>query len=102
MDMAKAEGQAIGPAARDGTPAAGVHKVTELMPTLMNDIVATAPEDHKVRRKYKSDEAPWLDTTGMPADLLERPRRWRPSGIPACPEHAPLPASSHPFDTRHV
>ena len=54
MDMAKAEGQPVGPAARDGTPAAGVHRVTELMPTLMNDIIATAPEDHKVRIKQKS------------------------------------------------
>ena len=53
MDQAKALGQGVGPAAQDGTPAAGVHKVTELMPTLMSDIIATAPEDQKVRREQK-------------------------------------------------
>lgn len=50
MEQAKAQGQAIGSAAQDGTYAAGVHRVTELMPVLMNDIISTAPEDHKVRK----------------------------------------------------
>jgi len=45
----KAEGQTIGVPAQDGTPAAGVQRVTELMPTMMNDIISTAPEDQKVR-----------------------------------------------------
>jgi len=54
MDQAKAQGQPISLAAQDGTPAAGVHRVTELMPMLMNDIIATAPEDQKVRRKQRS------------------------------------------------
>lgn len=49
MDQAKAQGQAISSAAQDGTYAAGVHRVTELMPVLMNDIIASAPEDQKVR-----------------------------------------------------
>ncbi|KAK0705000.1 hypothetical protein B0H67DRAFT_557697 [Lasiosphaeris hirsuta] len=47
MDQAKAQGQSISLAAPDGTFAAGVHKVTELMPILMNDIITTAPEDQK-------------------------------------------------------
>ncbi|KAK0639325.1 hypothetical protein B0T16DRAFT_242071 [Cercophora newfieldiana] len=47
MDQAKAQGQPINRTAQDGTPAAGVHRVTELMPMLMNDIMATAPEDQK-------------------------------------------------------
>jgi protein NRD1 len=50
MDQAKAQGQAISSAAPDGTYAAGVHRVTELMPVLMNDIIASAPEDQKVRK----------------------------------------------------
>jgi protein NRD1 len=49
MDQAKAQGQAINSAAQDGTYAAGVHRVTELMPVLMNDILSSAPEDQKVR-----------------------------------------------------
>jgi len=49
MEQAKAQGQAINSSAQDGTYAAGVHRVTELMPVLMNDIISSAPEDHKVR-----------------------------------------------------
>lgn len=49
MEQAKAQGQPIAKGAPDGTFAAGVLRVTELMPTLMNDIIATAPEDQKVR-----------------------------------------------------
>ncbi|KAK3905885.1 hypothetical protein C8A05DRAFT_12328 [Staphylotrichum tortipilum] len=47
LDQAKAQGQAPSLSAPDGTFAAGVHRVTELIPILMNDIVATAPEDQK-------------------------------------------------------
>ncbi len=49
LDQAKLQGQTISSTAPDGTFAAGVHRVTELMPILMNDIIATAPEDQKVR-----------------------------------------------------
>ncbi|KAK0613786.1 hypothetical protein B0T14DRAFT_539502 [Immersiella caudata] len=55
MDQAKAQGQPISRTAQDGTPAAGVHRVTELMPTLMNDIIATAPEDQKEKIKKLID-----------------------------------------------
>lgn len=51
MDQAKAQGQPINGTAQDGTFAAGVHRVTELLPVLMNDIIATAPEDQKVRKQ---------------------------------------------------
>lgn len=49
LEQAKAQGQAINSSAQDGTYAAGVNRVTELMPVLMNDILQTAPEEHKVR-----------------------------------------------------
>jgi protein NRD1 len=49
LEQAKAQGQAINSSAQDGTYAAGVHRVTELMPVLMNDILQTAPEEQKVR-----------------------------------------------------
>jgi hypothetical protein len=48
VDQAKKAGQQPGSAAPDGTFAAGVTRVTELLPVLMNDIIATAPEDQKV------------------------------------------------------
>jgi hypothetical protein len=49
MDKAKKAGQALGASAADGTFAAGVNHVTELLPSLMSDILTTAPEDQKVR-----------------------------------------------------
>jgi protein NRD1 len=49
LEQAKAQGQPINSSAQDGTYAAGVHRVTELMPVLMNDILQSAPEDQKVR-----------------------------------------------------
>lgn len=52
MEQAKAHGQPITIAAQDGTFAAGVNRVTELMPILINDIVASAPEDQKVRKQH--------------------------------------------------
>ena len=52
MDQAKAQGQPITSAAQDGTFAAGVHRVTELLPVLMNDIISSAPEDQKVRKQH--------------------------------------------------
>ena len=48
LDQAKSQGQAVNGSAQDGTFAAGVHRVTELMPVLMNDIIQSAPDDQKV------------------------------------------------------
>jgi protein NRD1 len=48
VDQAKKSGQQLGSGAPDGTFAAGVTRVTELLPVLMNDIIATAPDDQKV------------------------------------------------------
>ncbi|KAK4102590.1 hypothetical protein N658DRAFT_447185 [Parathielavia hyrcaniae] len=55
LDQAKAQGQAPSLSAPDGTFAAGVHRVTELIPILMNDIIATAPEDQKDKIKKLVD-----------------------------------------------
>ena len=52
MDQAKQQGQAVNRSAQDGTYAAGVNKVTELMPSLMNDILASAPADQKVSKDH--------------------------------------------------
>lgn len=49
LEQAKAQGQPVNSSAQDGTYAAGVHRVTELMPVLMNDIIQSAPDEQKVR-----------------------------------------------------
>lgn len=49
LEKAKAQGQPVSASAQDGTFAAGVNRVTELMPVLMNDITQSIPEDQKVR-----------------------------------------------------
>lgn len=46
-EQAKSAGQTINSTAEDGTFAAGVHRVKELLPVLMNDIIQSAPDDHK-------------------------------------------------------
>jgi hypothetical protein len=48
LDHAKAEGQTIDGSSEDGTFAAGIHRMRELMPVLMNDIIQSAPPTHKV------------------------------------------------------
>jgi len=50
LEHAKTEGQAVNGQAKDGTFAAAVHRVTELMPVLIHDIIASAPEPQKVRK----------------------------------------------------
>ncbi|KAK0635074.1 hypothetical protein B0T17DRAFT_29653 [Bombardia bombarda] len=55
MDRAKSLGQPINLDAQDGTFAAGVHRVTELMPILMNDIISSAPDDQKEKIKKLVD-----------------------------------------------
>jgi protein NRD1 len=55
LEQSKNQGQTINGSAQDGTFAAGVHRVTELMPVLMNDILQTAPEEQKVRNHIVLD-----------------------------------------------
>ncbi|KAH6670761.1 hypothetical protein B0J14DRAFT_702795 [Halenospora varia] len=50
-EQAKNAGQPLNNSAQDGTFAAGVFKVTELLPVLMNDIIQTAPDDQKEKIK---------------------------------------------------
>jgi protein NRD1 len=53
VEQARKAGQPSGSAAPDGTFAAGVNRVTELLPVLMNDIIQSAPEDQKVRYRHR-------------------------------------------------
>ncbi|KAH8906961.1 hypothetical protein BR93DRAFT_968517 [Coniochaeta sp. PMI_546] len=68
MEQAKAQGQPISSAAQDGTYAAGVHRVTELMPVLMNDIISSCPEDQKEKIKKLIDI--WEKGQTFPQSLL--------------------------------
>ena len=49
VDQARKAGQLTGSTAADGTFAAGVNHVTELLPSFMTDIINNAPEEQKVR-----------------------------------------------------
>lgn len=49
IEKARASGQDLsGTATVDGTFASGVHKITELLPALIDDLIQNAPADHKV------------------------------------------------------
>ncbi|KAK5462806.1 hypothetical protein LTS15_002518 [Exophiala xenobiotica] len=68
VDQARKASQQIGSGAPDGTFAAGVNRVTELLPVLMNDIIATAPEDQKVKITKLLEI--WDRSQTFPAPLL--------------------------------
>lgn len=48
LDQARKAGQSLGPAAADGSFAAGVNHVTELLPSFMTDILNACPDEQKV------------------------------------------------------
>lgn len=52
VEAARKAGQPPGNEAPDGTFAAGVNRVTELLPVLMTDIINNAPQDQKVRTRH--------------------------------------------------
>ncbi|KAK8919940.1 Rpb7-binding protein seb1 [Metarhizium anisopliae] len=63
LEQAKAQGQPVNSSAPDGTYAAGVHRVTELMPVLMNDILQTAPEEQKTFTEKPPPAHLFMNTT---------------------------------------
>lgn len=69
LEQAKQQGQPVGSSAPDGTFAAGVNRVTELMPVLMNDIVSSAPQDQKDKIRKLVDI--WEKGQTFPADMIE-------------------------------
>lgn len=68
VEAARRAGQPAGSAAPDGTFAAGVNRVTELLPVLMTDIINNAPEDQKVRTTTRRDTT--LSQASHPRALL--------------------------------
>ncbi|KAL3959818.1 hypothetical protein ACCO45_004935 [Purpureocillium lilacinum] len=69
LEQAKAQGQTVNSSAQDGTYAAGVHRVTELMPVLMNDIIQSAPDEQKEKIKKLLDI--WEKGQTFPQPMLE-------------------------------
>ncbi|KAI1781059.1 hypothetical protein F4818DRAFT_397671 [Hypoxylon cercidicola] len=69
VDQAKHQGQPINSSAKDGTYAAGVHRVTELLPVLMNDILQTAPGEQKEKIKKLIDI--WEKGQTFPQPMIE-------------------------------
>ncbi|RAL07309.1 Nrd1 complex RNA-binding subunit [Aspergillus homomorphus CBS 101889] len=68
VEQARKAGQPSGSAAPDGTFAAGVNRVTELLPILMTDIINNAPEDQKEKIKKLVDI--WERGYTFPAPML--------------------------------
>ncbi|AEO61873.1 hypothetical protein MYCTH_2312563 [Thermothelomyces thermophilus ATCC 42464] len=93
LDQAKAQGQTPSLSAPDGTFAAGVHRVTELIPILMNDIIATAPEDQKEKIKKLVDI--WEKGQTFPPSMVnsfkEKLNAPRPTNQSTTPPGSPPP-----------
>jgi len=69
IEQAKQAGQQINSSAPDGTCAAGVQRVTELIPVLMNDIVQNAPAEQKEKIRKLVDI--WDKGQTFPAQMVE-------------------------------
>ncbi|RMD43647.1 hypothetical protein DV735_g1431, partial [Chaetothyriales sp. CBS 134920] len=67
VDQAKKSSQAAG-SGPDGTFTAGVARITELLPVLMNDIIGSAPEDQKAKIKKLIEI--WERSNTFPAAML--------------------------------
>ena len=72
LDQARKAGQIPSPGAADGTFAAGVNHVTELLPSFMTDILNTCPEEQKVRFLEKLMHNTIVTLDCMTADELVR------------------------------
>ncbi|KAF4512824.1 hypothetical protein G6O67_000162 [Ophiocordyceps sinensis] len=92
LEQAKAQGQPVNSSAQDGTYAAGVHRVTELMPVLMNDILQSAPDEQKEKIKKLLDI--WDKGQTFPAPMLESYREKLSAAPP--PNASTTPPGSPP------
>ncbi|KAJ5577754.1 RNA binding protein Nrd1 [Penicillium hispanicum] len=68
VEAARKAGQPPGSTAPDGTFAAGVNRVTELLPVLMTDIINNAPQDQKEKIRKLIDI--WERGCTFPAPIL--------------------------------
>lgn len=72
VDAVRKAGQTPGSAAPDGTFAAGVNRVTELLPVLMTDILNNSPEDQKVRSRTNITEIYSISQNPRPVQARTR------------------------------
>lgn len=109
LEQAKAQGQPVNSSAQDGTYAAGVHRVTELMPVLMNDILQSAPDEQKVRYLLTNRNLCVVAVTDATSAVLaspchgEDPLRSQsciPSNLPPCLPCRKRSRSSSTYGTR--
>ncbi|KAL3459860.1 hypothetical protein BJX64DRAFT_264252 [Aspergillus heterothallicus] len=97
VDAARKAGQPSGSPAPDGTFAAGVNRVTELLPVLMTDIINNAPDDQKEKIKKLVDI--WERGYTFPAPMLAsfKQKLNAPANVESTtPEGSPAP-NYHPF-----
>ncbi|ETS02159.1 hypothetical protein M419DRAFT_24911 [Trichoderma reesei RUT C-30] len=92
LEQAKAQGQPINSSAQDGTYAAAIRRVTELMPVLMTDITQSAPEDQKEKIKKLIDI--WEKGQTFPAPMIESFRE--KVNAPSPPKSTTPPGSPPP------
>ncbi|EAA27665.3 hypothetical protein GE21DRAFT_3315 [Neurospora crassa] len=108
LEKAKALEQPVTLGAQDGTYAAGVHRVTELMPMFMNAIISSAPEDQKEKIKKLVDI--WEKGQTFPPDMVNTFKEklnahqqhnvsTTPPGSPPPNPLASLQATSRPLPT---
>lgn len=96
VDQAKQHGQPVNSSAQDGTYAAGVHRVTELLPVLMNDIIQTAPGEQKEKIKKLVDI--WEKGQTFPMSMIESFKQ-KLSAPPASQNDSTTPVGSPPPGT---
>ncbi|KFA80470.1 hypothetical protein S40288_02101 [Stachybotrys chartarum IBT 40288] len=95
LEQAKAQGQTINSAAQDGTYAAGVHRVTELMPVLMNDILQSAPGEQKEKIKKLLDI--WEKGQTFPVSMIESFKQKLTAPPPTSMSSLQLSCPARPF-----
>ncbi|KAK2766202.1 hypothetical protein FQN54_007718 [Arachnomyces sp. PD_36] len=94
VESARKAGQSPGSSAPDGTFAAGVARVTELLPVLMTDIINNAPEDQKEKIKKLVDiwERGYTFPANMLANFKEKLNAPAPNNVESTtPEGSPAP-----------
>ncbi|RMZ86771.1 hypothetical protein DV736_g6002, partial [Chaetothyriales sp. CBS 134916] len=91
VDQAKKSSQAAGSGGPDGTFPAGVARITELLPVLMNDIISSAPEDQKAKIKKLIEI--WERSNTFPAAMLSsfKEKLNAPAAKSTTPEGSPAP-----------
>jgi protein NRD1 len=93
MEKARQAGQTVSPSAPEGTYASGIQKVTDVLPTLMNELIQSAPENQRDKISKLLDI--WERGQTFPLDKL-RGFKQKLNSLQTCKL---APDASHPFLT---